>query len=103
MAVYLGNKITVDSNKLTVNIDQTQYIDELIARFEMSDCNPVLTPVIQRLTGGRNCLLRIAKCTGTWLAVLFIWPAGLVLIFFFLQFQNFLVLYPHHDIFIRQR
>ena len=31
-AVYLGNRITVDSNKLTVNIDQTQYIDELLGR-----------------------------------------------------------------------
>jgi hypothetical protein len=50
VAVYLGNRITVDPNKLTVNIDQTQYIDELLARFEMSDCNPVSTPMIQRLS-----------------------------------------------------
>ncbi len=48
--VYLGNRITVDSNKLTVNIDQTQYIDELLTCFEMSDCNPVLIPMVQRLS-----------------------------------------------------
>jgi hypothetical protein len=33
VAVYLGNKITVNSNKLTVNIDQTQYIDEASCTF----------------------------------------------------------------------
>ena len=49
-AVYLGNRITVDSNKLTVNIDQTQYIDELLERFHMTDCNPVSTPMLQRLS-----------------------------------------------------
>ena len=49
-AVYLGNRITVDSNKLTVNIDQTQYIDELPERFQMTDCNPVATPMLQRLS-----------------------------------------------------
>jgi hypothetical protein len=41
----------VDSNKLTVNYnDQTQYIDELLTRFEMSDCNPVSIPMVQRLS-----------------------------------------------------
>ena len=49
-AVYLGNRITVDTNKLTVNIDQTQYIDELLERFQMTDCNPVSTPMVQRLS-----------------------------------------------------
>ena len=49
-AVYLGNRITVDSNKLTVNIDQTQYIDELLERFQMADCNPVPTPMLQCLS-----------------------------------------------------
>jgi hypothetical protein len=36
VAVYLGNRITIDSNILSINIDQTQYIVELLARFEMS-------------------------------------------------------------------
>ncbi len=49
-AVFLGNRITVDSNKLTMNIDQTQYIDELLERFHMTDCNPVSTPMLQRLS-----------------------------------------------------
>jgi hypothetical protein len=40
----------VDANKLTVNIDQTQYIDELLERFQMTDCNPVSTPMLQRLS-----------------------------------------------------
>jgi hypothetical protein len=35
---------------MTVYIDQTQYIDELLTSFEMSDCNPVLIPMVQRLS-----------------------------------------------------
>ncbi len=50
VTVNLGNRITVDSNKWTVNIDQTQYIDELLTRFEMSDCNPVSIPMVQRVS-----------------------------------------------------
>jgi hypothetical protein len=40
----------VDSDKLTVNIDQTQDIDELLTRLEMSDCNPVSIPMAQFLS-----------------------------------------------------
>jgi hypothetical protein len=50
VSVYLGNRIIVDSNKLTVNIDQTQYIDELLERYEMTDCNPVSIPMVHRLS-----------------------------------------------------
>ncbi len=48
-AVYLGKRITVDANKLTVNIDETQYIDELLEQFQMTNCIPVSTPMLQRL------------------------------------------------------
>ncbi len=43
-------EITVDSNKMTVNIDQTHYIDKLLERFHVTDCNPGSTPMIQRLS-----------------------------------------------------
>jgi hypothetical protein len=105
VAVYLGNRITVDSNKSTVNIDQTQYIDELLTRFEISDCNPVQIPMVQRLSsmdGGEKLSVEDMKCIGTWLAVFFIWPAGLGLTLLSL-FQNFLVLYPHEDNFTWQQ
>jgi hypothetical protein len=48
--LYLGNQITVDQTKLSVQINQSQYIDDLLQRFEMTNCNPVSTPMIQRLS-----------------------------------------------------
>lgn len=48
--VYLGNKITVEPDKFNTSIDQTVYIDNLLSRFSMSDCHPVGTPMVRRLS-----------------------------------------------------
>ena len=50
VAVYLGNRVVVDSTKLSVNLDQTHYVDELLDRFGMQECNPEQTPMVSRLT-----------------------------------------------------
>ena len=53
LSVFLGNTnytIVTDSRKLTTNIDQTQYIDELLKRFDVSSCNPAQTPIITTLS-----------------------------------------------------
>jgi hypothetical protein len=33
--VYLGNQIVVDSERFNVTLDQSQYIDDLLVRFDM--------------------------------------------------------------------
>jgi hypothetical protein len=48
--VYLGNKICVDKEKFNASIDQTSYVDELLARFGLMDCQPVGTPIVVRLS-----------------------------------------------------
>ncbi len=48
--VYLGNKICVDKEKFNTFIDQTSYVDELLARFGPMDCRPVGTPIVGRLS-----------------------------------------------------
>ena len=50
VAVYLGNQIKVDANKSTVNLDQTQYVDELLERFGMQECKSESMPMVSRLT-----------------------------------------------------
>ena len=50
VGVYLGNQITVDHTKLTVDLNQTEYVRELLERFDMSNCLPVSTPMVQRLS-----------------------------------------------------
>eukprot|EP00961_Rhodomonas_salina_P067311 903967-Rhodomonas_salina.2 len=49
---YLGVSIQRDWVKGTIKLSQEQYVKDLLNRFEMSDCNPVVTPleVGQRLT-----------------------------------------------------
>ena len=49
---YLGVSIHRDWEKGTIKLSQEQYVKDLLERFEMTDCNPVLTPmeVGQRLT-----------------------------------------------------
>ena len=48
--VYLGNQIVVDAEKFNVTLDQTQYIDDLLARFEMNKSTPVATAMVERLS-----------------------------------------------------
>jgi len=50
VAVYLGNHIRVDKAKLAVEVHQTAYVDELLEKYHMLDCNPVQTPIINRLS-----------------------------------------------------
>ena len=50
VGVYLGNKISVDHAKLTVDLNQTEYVQELLERFNMTSCLPVSTPMVQRLS-----------------------------------------------------
>ncbi len=43
---YLGNRIMGHTDprcKLTVEVNQSEYVDELLARFDMTDCKPVST------------------------------------------------------------
>jgi hypothetical protein len=50
VGVYLGNQIKVDDAKLTVELNQSDYIDELLERFEMTDCTEASTPLVNRLS-----------------------------------------------------
>ena len=51
VGIYLGNQIKVDEAKFTVELNQSDYIDELLDRFEMTNCTPVSTPMVHRLSG----------------------------------------------------
>eukprot|EP00961_Rhodomonas_salina_P199469 2690437-Rhodomonas_salina.1 len=42
---YLGVSITRDWEKGTLKLSQEQYINDLLKRFNMEDCNTVLTPM----------------------------------------------------------
>jgi hypothetical protein len=48
--VYLGNRISVDSENFNASIDQSAYIDDLLTKFGLGDSNPVATPIVQRLS-----------------------------------------------------
>jgi len=42
---FLGIKITRDRNKRTITLDQGHYIDQILTRFNMTNCKPVATPL----------------------------------------------------------
>ena len=42
---FLGLHITRDRSKRTLTIDQTQYIQRILTRFDMTTCRPVCTPL----------------------------------------------------------
>ncbi len=52
VGVYLGNMISVNHGKLTVDLNQTEYVQELLEHFGMKDSSflPVSTPMLQRLS-----------------------------------------------------
>ena len=50
VGVYLGNQIKVDHDKLTVELSQKDYINDMLQRFGMSDCRPVSTPLAKHLS-----------------------------------------------------
>jgi len=42
---FLGIRITRNRTKGLIAVDQTEYIDEILRRFNMTDCNQALTPL----------------------------------------------------------
>ncbi len=48
--MFLGYKICVDKEIFNASIDQTSYVDELLARFGLMDFQPVGTPSEVRLS-----------------------------------------------------
>ena len=47
--MYFGNRVAVDHAKLTADLNQTEYVSELLERFSVSNCLPVSTPIVQHL------------------------------------------------------
>ena len=41
----LGILVTRDAHRGTLKLSQSKYIDSILQRFNMSDCNPVVTPM----------------------------------------------------------
>jgi len=50
VGIYLGNRIVVESGKFTVSMDQSEYIQQILEKFEMVDSHPVSTPMVSRLS-----------------------------------------------------
>ena len=50
VGVYLGDQIRVNDANLTVELNQSNYIDELLERFELTDCNGASTSLVHRLS-----------------------------------------------------
>lgn len=46
---FMGLRINVDRKKGMLTIDQTQYAKQVLAKFKMSECNPVSTPMESNL------------------------------------------------------
>ena len=46
----LGMKITRDRLKKTLTISQPQYVNEILSRFNMSNCKPAATPLVPKST-----------------------------------------------------
>lgn len=45
MSSILGIRVTRNRSKGTINIDQSQYISQMFDQFNMTECNPVTTPL----------------------------------------------------------
>lgn len=46
---YLGMRINLDKNKNVITVDQQQYIEQLVSKFQMSDCKTQSTPIEPKL------------------------------------------------------
>lgn len=46
---YMGLNINVNRSSCVTTINQTDYIDKILKRFNMTDCNPIATPMEVRL------------------------------------------------------
>lgn len=50
----LGMNICIDKNDSTITLDQSQYIDSLLSKFDMTDCKMVGTPMEKNLNLIKN-------------------------------------------------
>ncbi len=50
VGVYLGNKIVVESGKYVVSMDQSEYIQQILEKFDMLKSHAVATPMVTRLS-----------------------------------------------------
>ncbi len=46
--VFLGMKITRDRDNQTLTITQKDYIEKILQRFNLENCNPVRTPMVTK-------------------------------------------------------
>lgn len=51
---YLGMRINVNRNSNVITIDQEHYIEQLLEKFDMSDCNTIDTPMECKLNVDRS-------------------------------------------------
>ncbi len=49
VGVFLGNRINTDPTKLTVEVNQSQFVNNLLARFDITDCKTVSNSLVARL------------------------------------------------------
>jgi hypothetical protein len=54
VGAYLGNKIVVESGKYTVSMDQSEYIQQILEKFEMGESHAVATPMVSRLSSSHK-------------------------------------------------
>jgi hypothetical protein len=59
---YLGVEIDYDRRGGTLRLSQSKYIQDLLARFEMSDCSPAATPAVPNVyLTGDDCVDRYSR------------------------------------------
>lgn len=58
---YLGMRINVNKKCKTITVDQQEYIEQLLSRFDMSDCKPIHTPIESKLNieKSESCTINI--------------------------------------------
>lgn len=58
---YLGMRINVNKKCSTITVDQQEYIEQLLSKFEMSNCRPIDTPIECKLNikKAENCAVNI--------------------------------------------
>lgn len=45
MRNYLGMRVNINKSNSIITIDQEQYINQLLEKFDMTECNTVGTPI----------------------------------------------------------
>jgi len=54
VSVYLGNKIVVESDQFKTSINQSEYIEEILGKFDMGSSHAVGTPMTGRLSASEK-------------------------------------------------